>query len=127
MSKQYWDWPKYAKAPQDAPFFDGSDTSMGGNGQYVPHEGITIVPPEGIEGEPFTLPPGIGGGYVTTGPFANMTVNLGPFAGLKGTPPGPDGGLGYNPRRMKRDINPTLNQRAANYSTVLSMTLHPFT
>lgn len=92
---------------------------MGGNGENVPHEGLVITPPQGIPGETIELPPGIGGGCIVTGPFANMTVNLGPFEGLEGTPPGPDGGLGYNPRRMKRDVNPILNQRSANYSTVL--------
>jgi tyrosinase len=57
---------------------------------------------------------------VTTGPFANMTVNLGPFGGLEGVEPGPDGGLGYNPRGLKRDVGPAINQRYANYTTVLS-------
>ncbi|KAG6013142.1 hypothetical protein E4U41_005145, partial [Claviceps citrina] len=33
----YWDWPKYADRPVDAnPLYDGSDTSMSGNGRYVP-------------------------------------------------------------------------------------------
>ena len=49
-----------------------------------------------------------------------MTVNLGPVGGLNGTAPGPNGGLGYNPRRMKRDVGPAMTQRYANYSTVLS-------
>jgi tyrosinase len=58
---------------------------------------------------------------VKTGPFANMSVNLGPVGGLNGTAPGPDGGLGYNPRGLKRDVGPAVNMRYANYSTVLSM------
>lgn len=49
-----------------------------------------------------------------------MTVNLGPFGGLEGVEPGPDGGLGYNPRGLKRDVGPAINQRYANYTTVLS-------
>lgn len=48
-----------------------------------------------------------------------MTINLGPVAGLVGTEAGPDGGLGYNPRGLKRDVGPALNTRYANYTTVL--------
>ena len=70
--------------------------------------------------QPLALPAGVGGGYVQTGPFANMTVNLGPVSGINGTIPGPEGGLGYNPRRLKRDVGPAINMRYANYSTVLS-------
>ncbi|KAK5130705.1 hypothetical protein LTR08_001735 [Meristemomyces frigidus] len=54
-----------------------------------------------------------------------MTVNLGPVGGLNGTTPGPDGGLGYNPRRLKRDLGPALNTRYANYSTVLNLLQKP--
>jgi len=54
-----------------------------------------------------------------SGPFANMTINLGPVAPLPGTAPGPDGGLGYNPRRLKRDVGPAIIQRYANYTTIL--------
>ena len=54
-----------------------------------------------------------------TGPFANLTINLGPFGGTFGTEPGPDGGLGYNPRGLKRDVGPGVNERYCNYTTVL--------
>lgn len=74
--------------------------------------------PDGLKN--ISIPSGIGGGFVKTGPFANMTVNLGPVGGLNGTAPGPDGGLGYNPRGLKRDVGPAVNMRYANYSTVLS-------
>lgn len=79
-----------------------------------------ITPPDGVGGSPIQLAAGVGGGYVTTGPFGNMTVNLGPVGGLVGTEAGPDGGLGYNPRGLKRDVGPALNTRYANYTTVLS-------
>lgn len=116
---QYWDWPKYMKAPQDSPIFNGDPYSLGGNGQYIPHNGTVITPPEGVSGGDIQLPAGVGGGYVVTGPFANMTVNLGPFGGTFGTEPGPDGGLGYNPRGLKRDVGPGINERYCNYITVL--------
>ena len=73
--------------------------------------------PDGLKN--ISIPAGVGGGFVQTGPFANMTVNLGPVGGLNGTAPGPNGGLGYNPRGLKRDVGPAVNMRYANYSTVL--------
>ncbi|KAL1582993.1 hypothetical protein WHR41_08227 [Cladosporium halotolerans] len=119
----YWDWPKYASAPQDSPIFDGSPTSLGGNGKSIEHDGIVLVD---LNGNPaLELPPGVGGGYVETGPFANMSVNLGPVGGINGTAPGPEGGLGYNPRRLKRDVGPAINLRYANYSTVLTLLSKP--
>ncbi|KAH8646195.1 hypothetical protein BX600DRAFT_390610 [Xylariales sp. PMI_506] len=121
----YWDWPKYADAPQLSPIFNGDPYSQGGNGDYVPHNGTIITPPAGVGGGDTQLAPGVGGGYVTTGPFANMTVNLGPVGGLVGAEAGPDGGLGYNPRGLKRDVGPALNQRYTNYTTVLGLLQKP--
>ncbi|KAH6634730.1 tyrosinase-like protein [Chaetomium sp. MPI-SDFR-AT-0129] len=121
----YWDWPLYARAPQDSPLFNGDPYSLGGNGEYTPHDGPVIVPPPGVGGGNIQLPPGEGGGVVTTGPFANMTVNLGPVGGLADTAPGPDGGLGYNPRPLKRDLGGAMNTRYANYTTVLNMLRTP--
>ncbi|KAH8131896.1 hypothetical protein LI328DRAFT_160678 [Trichoderma asperelloides] len=40
--------------------------------------------------------PDFGGGFVTTGPLANMTINL-----------GPGDSVAYNPRRFKRGIGST--------------------
>ncbi|KAK1541032.1 hypothetical protein CPAR01_07021 [Colletotrichum paranaense] len=121
----YWDWPRYASAPELSPIFNGDPYSLGGNGEYIPHDGPVIEPPVGIGGSSIQLPAGVGGGLVTTGPFANMSVNLGPVGGLEGTAPGPDGGLGYNPRGLKRDVGPAMNQRYANYTTVLNLLLKP--
>ncbi|KAH7142037.1 hypothetical protein EDB81DRAFT_653224 [Dactylonectria macrodidyma] len=110
----YWDWPKYASAPEKSPIFNGDAYSLGGNGEYVPHNGPIISPPEGISGSQIQLPAGLGGGYVTTGPFANMSVNL-----------GPGDNLGYNPRRLKRDVGPALNQIYGNYTTLLELLKKP--
>ena len=85
------------------------------------HDGPVLVAPDGLTTLP--IPAGVGGGFVKTGPFANMSVNLGPVGGLDGVAPGPDGGLGYNPRGLKRDVGPAVNMRYANYSTVLSQSM----
>lgn len=116
----YWSWPQYVNAPQDSPIFNGDEFSMGGNGEFIPGRPDTILnPPPGAPGDPIMVPPGLGGGCVKTGPFKDMEVNLGPIAlpGEAGT--GPNGGLGYNPRCLKRDVGPAVAQAFTNASAVL--------
>lgn len=113
----YWDWPKYASAPEKSPIFNGDKYSLGGNGKYIPHNGTLIVPPPGVGGDGVLLPPGLGGGCVETGPFADQVVNLGPM-GLATEPVGPDGGFGWNPRCLKRDVGPELTKRYTNATSV---------
>ncbi|KAG5983001.1 hypothetical protein E4U55_001000 [Claviceps digitariae] len=115
----YWDWSKYAHRPFDEnPLYDGSETSMSGNGWYVPGRNGTVQPlPIPVPNPPsLYCPPGTGGGYIERGPFVNWTLHLGPVTnpndhnGLPVNPnPRPDG-LGYNPRRIIRDFNNTLLQ-----------------
>ncbi|KAK3690371.1 hypothetical protein B0T22DRAFT_380032 [Podospora appendiculata] len=99
----YWNWDRYAKDPVNSPLFNGNESSMGGNGLKVAHSGIPIPGAP----RPYNLIPAAdGGGCVTTGPFKNMTVNLGPLAPtltIKANPR--SDGLGYNPRCLRRDIN----------------------
>lgn len=115
----YWNWGRYSNNPINSPLFDGSDTSLSGNGLYYNHTGVLITgaPP------PFdVIPPGVGGGCVTAGPFKNMSVNLGPvFPSISGVPPNPQqDGLGYNPRCLRRDINPhSAAVTATNYTYAL--------
>ncbi|KAI1877344.1 hypothetical protein JX265_003352 [Neoarthrinium moseri] len=112
----YWNWGRYASSPLDSPIFDGSATSLSGNGIFSPYPGLQLPlypPPYNV------IPPAEGGGCVTTGPFANMSVNLGPvFAGLPDVPANPQAdGLGYNPRCLRRDVNVhAARETAVNYT-----------
>lgn len=100
----YLNWGKYALDPLNAPVFDGSATSMSGNGEYKNESAVGV--PSNAEAD-ITIPHGVGGGCVTTGPFANMSVNLGPLSGVyDDIPANPQtDGLGYNPRCLRRDIS----------------------
>ncbi|RYP05512.1 hypothetical protein DL764_003772 [Monosporascus ibericus] len=64
----YWNWDRYAKDPENSPLFNGNSTSLSGNS--------------------------VRGACVTSGPFKDMKVNLGPGASLR-----------HNPRCLKRDIS----------------------
>ncbi|KAF2017739.1 Di-copper centre-containing protein [Aaosphaeria arxii CBS 175.79] len=96
----YWNWGKYADLTT-SPIFNGDEWSLGGNGKSVPHKG-------GFIGR--QVPAGPGGGCVETGPFANLTIHLGPLSptmdpALK-IPSNPQrDGYGDNPRCLRRDVN----------------------
>ncbi|KAK3367888.1 hypothetical protein B0H63DRAFT_87371 [Podospora didyma] len=99
----YWNWDRYAKDPVSSPLFNGNESSMGGNGAPSTYNGISIPGAP----KPYDKIPAAGaGGCVTTGPFKNMSVNLGPLAptlNIKANPR--SDGLGYNPRCLRRDVN----------------------
>jgi tyrosinase len=123
----YWDWSKWADVPASSnPLFDGSDTSLSGNGEYVPHGTLNYSTPVGDLR--IIRAPGTGGGYIAQGPFMNWTVNLGPatqgLMGQAGPPnPRPDG-LGYNPRRVIRDFLPSVVQTLNSYQNVTELILN---
>ncbi|KAF2494294.1 Di-copper centre-containing protein [Lophium mytilinum] len=100
----YWNWGKYADDPLSSPIFDGSDSSMSGNGAYVKHNASCIPSDSLCE---ISLPTGTGGGCITSGPFKDFSVNLGPVApALSYVEPNPGTfGMGYNPRCIRRDIS----------------------
>ncbi|KAK0713485.1 hypothetical protein B0T26DRAFT_782481 [Lasiosphaeria miniovina] len=89
--------------PANSPLFNGNESSMSGNGAKVAHQGIPIPGAP----RPYNLIPAAdGGGCVTTGPFKNMSVNLGPIAPTLQVKANPrSDGLGYNPRCLRRDVN----------------------
>lgn len=102
---------------------DGSDYSMSGNGKFIPGRGNVILGGNGLPEIP--IPAGSGGGCVTSGPFKDMEVNLGPVAlGLtNGSTIAKGDGLSYNPRCLKRDLTDYTNQRWANTSSIVSLIL----
>ncbi|KAI1097551.1 Di-copper centre-containing protein [Jackrogersella minutella] len=118
----YWNWALYAEDPTSSPIFDGSEYSMSGNGQHIPNKGPLKL---GLPGyPPVYIPAGSGGGCVTSGPFKDMKVNLGPVSlptnnGTLVT----GSGLEYNPRCLRRDISVGVNSAYANATTVLELIL----
>jgi tyrosinase len=63
-TQPYWDWGRYS-TPETSPIFDGSETSMGSQGEKVAHNSNGMKPA------------GNGGGCIAKGPFKDMKVNLG--------------------------------------------------
>ncbi|KAI1484838.1 Di-copper centre-containing protein [Biscogniauxia mediterranea] len=127
-TQPYWDWPRTAVIGlANSTIFDGSDLSMSGDGAFVPDQAdIVLGASSGLP--PIYLPPGTGGGCVTSGPFKDMVVNLGPAA--LDTPGGvvvtsPDGPLAHNPRCLKRSLTDYANRAFANASSVLSNVVGP--
>jgi tyrosinase len=59
----YWNWFTYQSNLKQSPLFDGSETSMGGDGLYVKHNGSVGG------GGRIPLPSGEGGGCIGSGPF----------------------------------------------------------
>jgi tyrosinase len=117
-TQPYWDYGRWADDPLSSPIFDGSDTSMGGNGAAVQRTGGAAGGGGGFGfgfgGGAGGAPPGTGGGCISTGPFKNMTVYLGPMAA--GVQPAPArnpqaNGDGSNPRCIRRDITNYLSTR----------------
>lgn len=120
----YWDWAKTASSGlEKSPIFDGSDSSMSGNGEAIPNQGNIILGGNGLPEIP--IPAGSGGGCVKSGPFKNMKVNLGPVAlGLPGGATSANGdGLSYNPRCLKRDLTNYTNKKWANATSITSLIL----
>jgi tyrosinase len=108
---------------ENSQVFDGSDTSMSGNGEYVAPAGDIQL---ALGAYPtIHLPTGTGGGCVTSGPFKDFKVNMGPAAlvlpgGNVSVAANP---LDYNPRCLNRDLTTAIVQRYANYTSVVDLIL----
>lgn len=82
-----------------SPVFDGSATSLGGDGEYFEHNGTFA----GILKIP--LPSGNGGGCMKDGPFKCDTVELGPMATVFSGFPTVANVFVDNHRCIRRDLN----------------------
>jgi tyrosinase len=115
----YWNWFTYQDNLRASPIFDGSDTSMGGDGSFVKHNGS-------VGGHPDVhLPSGKGGGCIKSGPFKGVQANLGPLS------PAMDGEVivnttfAYNPRCLKRDLTTFASSKWFTTENLYNVTLGP--
>lgn len=112
----YWEWGYDVNSPRNSPVFDGSDTSLGGDGDAISHAGYELTFPG--QTAPASFPPGTGGGCVNTGPFAGMQTHLGPVIlpnfGTTNLTSVPDP-YADNPRCLKRDLNPYIAQHYTSF------------
>jgi len=126
-SQPYWNWGLTAiTGLEKSPIFDGSDSSMSGNGEYIAIKG-NITLGVGPNLPPVILPTGSGGGCLTSGPFRDMSVNLGPVnldtpSGVVSNPAGPQA---YNPRCLRRDLTNQINKDFANPAAILRNIINP--
>lgn len=129
-SQPYWDWTQTAETGMEAsPLFDGSETSLSGNGQSLNYTSDDYVVINADSPGAIYLSPGSGGGCVTSGPFVNMTVNLGPVGaaiinGGSASAPGDDP-FYYNPRCLKRSFTDDAARRFGSMSAVLHLLRSP--
>ncbi|KAK8050388.1 hypothetical protein PG994_012118 [Apiospora phragmitis] len=115
----YWNWFSYQSNPTESPVFDGSDTSMSGDGAFVAHNGSV-----GGAGA-ISLPSGNGGGCITSGPFKDMKVNLGPVSPtMAGETKVPDR-FAWNPRCLKRDLSAYTAEKWLIPTNLLNLTTGP--
>ncbi|KAJ8105574.1 hypothetical protein OPT61_g10091 [Boeremia exigua] len=125
-TQPYWDWAKTAVTGlEKSPVFDGSDTSMSGNGAYIPGNElgqITLAASPGTGLPDNYLPAGYGGGCVESGPFKNISVNLGPvrLPLINGSLIISSDRFTYNPRCLTRDLTDAINRQYSNASAVVS-------
>lgn len=113
----YWNWALDASAPQDSPLFSGDAFSMGSNGKPVTGRTSTWLAQQDV-----TYPPGTGGGCVTSGPFVDYTVNLGPLDLPNAN--NVNSSFEYNPRCLERDINPFFSKSYNTYTNLTTLMLN---
>jgi tyrosinase len=120
----YWDWGADASSMEKSEVFDGSDTSLSGNGVFIPNQLDIKV----LTGNytPSVFPTGSGGGCVTSGPFKNYVVNMGPsfLSTPGGNVTGMSNPLDYNPRCFTRDLTTSILQQFNNYTSIVHLILN---
>lgn len=121
-TQPYWDWTEHNDNFTNHPLFDGSQFSLGGNGVYVPHGTVNDTVPGVPDPQVVVRPPGTGGGCVIDGPFANITLNLGPkfpYGDRDST------ALEYTPHCMTRDFLEPLAQQLLTNESVAELLSQP--
>ncbi|KAK4652645.1 hypothetical protein QC762_0075280 [Podospora pseudocomata] len=120
----YWSWPLDLSSVRFSPLFDGSDTSIGSDGIPTPHEGMKLNwPGTTPSGESFVhISPGSGGKCIQSGPFANATVNFGPY-GETGSLSSPDPTAAGQARGIKRDLNGDPGRRWSTFRNITELIL----
>lgn len=121
----YWEWGlDAADGPHRSPVFDGSDTSLGSDGEFVPNRPPDVLHLPGFS-EPVIIPPGTGGGCVSRGPFSDLVVRLGPFPldEERPLPVEPVEGRDDNPRCLVRDLNADPLRRWSTFRNVTELIL----
>ncbi|KAL4889718.1 hypothetical protein BDV59DRAFT_195521 [Aspergillus ambiguus] len=112
----YWDWSKWPELAA-SPLFDGSETSLSGDGEYSPDETPAVLVP--TPNETITIPRGTGGGCVRTGPFKDWIINMGPFnINQSYSDALPANAFAYNPRCLVRSLNDWIIQTYNNQTVV---------
>lgn len=121
----YWEWGLDVNDVTKSPIFDGSPTSLGGNGAYIPHPGLMM--PQPIPPTIISTPPGTGSGCVTTGPFGNLTMRLGPASmpnyGNTNSTAAADP-MADNYRCLRRDLNTAVLARYSNFYNSTTLVLN---
>jgi tyrosinase len=104
---------------------------MSGDGAFIPNQPDLLLTGGNPDLDPIVLPPGTGGGCITSGPFKDMKVNLGPGAldlpggGIDQLPVTPEGALAYRPRCLKRSLTDYANQHYSNATATILNILQP--
>ncbi|KAI0152744.1 Di-copper centre-containing protein [Xylariaceae sp. FL1272] len=113
----YWNWLSHTCNPRKSPLFDGSDTSFSGDGSFLQHNGS-------VNGNGYVyIPSGQGGGCVTSGPFVNYTINLGPVLPIQDGMEASPSQLGYNPHCLARDLSAFTASRWLTLTNILNVTV----
>jgi tyrosinase len=126
-NQPYYSYSRWYKNPLSSPLLDGSETSISGQGaKGCSNQTFTGVPTN--DAPVIKIPKGPGGGCVTSGPFKDFQVNLGPlFPASQCVKPnpnqelGPTFGLGYNPRCLARDITSFTSENWLKDDDVVSL------
>jgi tyrosinase len=108
----YWNWPWWADDLAGSPLFDGSSTSIGGDGYWN-------ASAPAVQNGNYTFPRGHGGGCIKDGPFVNITTGFRYFknAEILRTEI-PEDALDYAPHCVTRDLNNAITGPNHNPSIV---------